>query len=130
MAQYIKIPKDLDDIKEKFVLHLTKRQFICFAIGFAIGLPVFFWTKKYGIEIGIFAMGFAASPAIVCGIYKKNGLTFENYLKAMIKYIKRPKIRKYKSENVYEQIERQIEINKLRKQLYGGVKIETKKGKK
>ena len=52
------------------------------------------------MELGIIAMGFAAAPAIVCGIYKKNGLTFEKYLKAMIKFMKKPKTRTYKSENI------------------------------
>ena len=85
MAQYIRIPKDLDNIREKFMFNLTKRQCLCFGIGFAIGIPVFFLTRKYGIEVGIIAMGFAAAPAIVCGIYKKNGLTFEKYLKAMFR---------------------------------------------
>ena len=95
MAQYIRIPKDLDNIREKFMFNLTKRQCLCFGIGFAIGIPVFFLTRKYGIEVGIIAMGFAAAPAIVCGIYKKNGLTFEKYLKAMFRFLKRPKTRTY-----------------------------------
>lgn len=72
-------------------------------------------------------MGFAAAPAIVCGIYKKNGLTFEKYIKAMIKFLKKPKVRTYKSENIYEQIEKQIEIDRLKKLLTGGVINEKKK---
>lgn len=127
MAQYVRIPKDLDDIREKFMFNLTKRQCLCFGIGFLVGIPIFFLTRKYGIEIGIICMGFAAAPAIVCGIYKKNGLTFEKHLKAMIKFLKRPKTRTYKSENIYEQIEKQIEIDRLRKLLTGGIINEKKK---
>ena len=127
MAHYIKIPKDLDDIREKFLFNLTKRQCICFGIGFLIGLPVFFLTKNYGIEIGIICMGIVASPAIICGIYTKNGLAFEKYVKAMISFLKRPKVRTYKSQNIYEQIEIQIEIDRLKKLLSGGVINEKKK---
>lgn len=121
MAQYIRIPKDLEDIREKFILNLTKRQCLCFGIGFLIGLPIFFLTRKYGIEIGVICMGLAASPAIVCGIYKKNGLTFEKYLRAMVRFLKKPKVRTYRSDNIYEQIEKQIEIDRLNKLLSGGV---------
>ena len=42
MAHYVQIPKDLNDIKEKFIMGLTKRQVVCFAIGLALGAPVFF----------------------------------------------------------------------------------------
>ena len=38
MAHYVKIPKDLNDIKEKFIMGFTKRQVICFGIGLVIGL--------------------------------------------------------------------------------------------
>lgn len=77
MANHIKIPKDLDNIREKFMFGLTKRQCLCFAIAFILGIPVYFLVRKQGIELGILAMGFTAAPAIICGIYKKNGLTFE-----------------------------------------------------
>ena len=30
MAHYVPIPKDLNDIKEKFIMGFTKRQVICF----------------------------------------------------------------------------------------------------
>ena len=46
MAHYVQIPKDLNDIREKFIMGFTKRQVICFGIGLAIGAPVFFLTKK------------------------------------------------------------------------------------
>ena len=40
MAHYVSIPKDLNDIKEKFMMGFTKRQVICFGIGLAVGAPV------------------------------------------------------------------------------------------
>ena len=116
MARYIQIPKDLNEIKEKFMFGLTKRQVVCFAIGFAIGLPVFFMTKAIlGLSGAIFAMGVCAAPAIICGIYKKNGVYFEQQLKSMIPYFKKPRKRIYRTTNVYESIERQIEYDKLKK---------------
>ena len=42
---YVPVPKDLTKVKSKFLFGLTKRQVICFGIGAACGLPVFFLTK-------------------------------------------------------------------------------------
>ena len=41
MAHYVPIPKDLNDIKEKFIMGFTKRQVICFGIGLVLGAPVY-----------------------------------------------------------------------------------------
>ena len=58
MAHYVQIPKDLNDIKEKFIMGFTKRQVICFGIGLVLGAPVFFLTKTaIGMSGAIFAMG-------------------------------------------------------------------------
>ena len=69
MAHYVQIPKDLNDIKEKFIMGFTKRQVICFGIGLVLGAPVFFLTKTaIGMSGAIFAMGAVAAPAILCGL--------------------------------------------------------------
>ena len=70
MAHYVPIPKDLNDIKEKFIMGFTKRQVICFGIGLVLGAPVYFLTRaSIGMSGAIFAMGAVAAPAILCGIY-------------------------------------------------------------
>lgn len=130
MAQYIKIPKDLDNIREKFMFGLTKRQVVCFAIGFLIGIPVFFLTKGQGIEFAVICMGIAASPALICGIYKKNGVPFERHIRYILAFFKKPKTRLYHSENIYTAIERQIEINQLTKLLSGGIYVSFRKDEK
>ena len=118
MAQYVQIPKDFDVVKKKLVFGLTKRQVICFAIGFALGLPVFFLTKNaLGLTTAITLMGLVAAPAIFCGLYYKNGLYFEQVVKNMIAFYKNPQVRIYKSENVYQQIKDEIEYNKLKETL-------------
>ena len=42
MAHYVQIPKDLNDIKQKFMFGLTKRQVVSFGIGGVMGIPLFF----------------------------------------------------------------------------------------
>lgn len=92
MAHYVQIPKDLNDIREKFIMGFTKRQVICFGIGLAIGAPVFFLTKNMiGMTGAIFAMGAPAAPAILCGLYKKNGISLEKQVKYMREYFTRPR---------------------------------------
>lgn len=114
-AHYVKVPKDLNDIKQKFMFNLTKRQCLCFGIGFAVGLPVFFLTRGFlGMSIAIFAMGICAAPAILCGIYKKNGLYFDAIFKNMIRYFKKKRKRIYRTTSIFQCIERQQECSRLK----------------
>ena len=118
MAHYVKIPKDLNDIKEKFIMGFTKRQVICFGIGLVIGLPVFFLTRTaLGMSGAIFAMGACAAPAILCGLYRKNGVFLEKQAKFIYEYFTRPRKRYYKTTNIYECIERHIEYDEINKKL-------------
>ena len=118
MAHYVQIPKDLNDIKEKFIMGFTKRQVICFGIGLLIGAPVFFLTSSYvGMSTAIMAMGVVAAPAILCGLYKKNGVFLEKQAKFMREYFTRPRKRYYKTTNIFTAVERQIEYTKIKKKL-------------
>lgn len=118
MAHYVKIPKDLNDIKEKFIMGFTKRQVICFGIGLVIGLPVFFLTRtSLGMSGAIFAMGACAAPAILCGLYRKNGVFLEKQAKFIYEYFTRPRKRYYKTTNIFECIERHIEYDEINKKL-------------
>ena len=92
MAHYVSIPKDLNDIKEKFIMGLTKRQVLCFGIGLVLGAPVFFLTRNaLGMSGAIFAMGAVAAPAILCGLYRKNGVFLEKQVKFMREYFTVPR---------------------------------------
>ena len=116
MAHYVQIPKDLNDIKQKFMFGLTKRQVVSFGIGGVLGIPLFFLTRStLGVSGAIFAIGAVAAPALICGLYKKNGIFFEQTIKNMFRYFKRPRKRTYRTVNLYECIERQIEYTKLKK---------------
>lgn len=65
----------------------------------------------------IFAMGAVAAPAILCGIYKKNGVFLEKQVKFMREYFTRPRKRYYRTTNVFMCIERHIEYNRIKKKL-------------
>ncbi len=118
MAHYVQIPKDLNDIKEKFIMGFTKRQVICFGIGLVLGAPIFFLTKTaIGMSGAIFAMGAVAAPAILCGLYKKNGVFLEKQAKYMREYFTRPRKRYYRTTNIFECFERHIEYTRIKKKL-------------
>ena len=118
MAHYVQIPKDLNDIKEKFIMGFTKRQVICFGIGLVTGVPLFFLTRNsLGTSGAIFAMGAAAAPAVLCGLYRKNGVFLEKQAQYMREYFTRPRKRYYKSINIFECIQRHIEYTRIRKKL-------------
>ena len=46
MAISVPVPKDLNGIKTKVALNLTKRQIICFSAAAVTGIPVYFCLKK------------------------------------------------------------------------------------
>lgn len=44
---YVPVPKDLNAVKTKVLLNLTKRQLVCFSAGAALGVPLFFLLKAH-----------------------------------------------------------------------------------
>ena len=115
-SNYIRIPKDVNEIRQKFIFNLTKRQVVSFSIGAVLGMPAFFLLKNSaGLSAAILAMGACASPAVLCGIYRKNGLYFEKYFMNIVRFFQNPRKRKYKSLNVYREMENYKEYNRLKK---------------
>lgn len=113
---FVKIPKDLANINQKFIAGLTKRQAICFGIGILLGFPAFFiFNSLIDLQAGCFALAIMAGPAVFCGFYKKNGIFLEQKMKLMFEFLKKPKVRTYQSENTFEIIERNMEYRKLQK---------------
>lgn len=110
---YIKIPRDLSNVKEKFMFGLPKRQVMYFAIGIAIGLPLFFVIMPHDMTTAVVVLFVCVMPFGFMGMYEKNGQTFDKILINMIKAnILRPKIRPYKSENIYVTLEEQAFLNR------------------
>lgn len=111
---YVTVPKDLTQVKPKFLFNLTKRQFICFGGGAVLGLPLFFLTKgTLGSTPASLLMMLVMLPCFMFGVYEKNGQPLE---KLMGYYIQsrfiRPKQRLYMTDNFYAAIQRQIDINR------------------
>ena len=109
---YVPVPKDLSRIKTKVALNLTKRQIICFAVALIIGLPLFFLLKESaGNSTATLCMMMVMLPFFLLAMYEKNGQPLEVILKQMIetKFI-RPKNRPYQTNNFYEALARQRDL--------------------
>ena len=108
MAMYISVPRDLTIVKTKVFFNLTKRQIICFGVGAAIGVPIFFLVKSVAVNISFAAMAMLVvmMPCFMMAMYEKNGQPLEVILKHYIeaKFV-RPKIRPYKTNNYYKLLE-------------------------
>ena len=123
---YVPVPKDLTKVKTKVMFNLTKRQLICFSIGLAIGIPVYFWLREpLGDSTAALMMILSMIPAFLFAMYEKNGQHLEVILKNMINVLfLRPKKRPYRTNNFYAVIDRQ---NRLDKEVYMIVRQKTHK---
>ena len=111
---YVSVPKDLTQIKTKFLFNLTKRQVVCFGIGILIGVPLFFLLKNVlPLSAAAMIMIVAMLPAFMFAMFERNGQPLEKILHSIIQSrFVRPKQRVYRSENFYAAVERQSKIDK------------------
>ena len=109
---YVSIPKDLTAIKAKFIMGLTKRQFLCFGSAVILGLPLFFLVKTVApVSAAAMLMLIVMLPFFLLAMYEKNGLPLEKYLKCVVAVkFRRPKIRTYQTNNLYYAAGRQIQL--------------------
>lgn len=114
MAAYIPVPRDLTRVKTKVFFNLTKRQLICFSAAALIGLPLFFWVKSFGnVSLASLTMIFVMLPLFFLAMYEKDGQPLEVIAGHFIqsKFI-RPKIRPYQTDNYYDALLRQYQLEK------------------
>ena len=112
-ASYISVPRDLTKVKSKIFLNLTKRQIICFSVGASIGIPAFFLLRQFGSNsVAAMGMMIVMMPLFFLAMYEKNGQPLEVFLGHFINAtFKRPKRRPYKTNNYYEELEKQAAVN-------------------
>ena len=111
---YVPVPKDLNAVKTKVMLNLTKRQLLCFGAGAAIGVPLFFLLKgSMGTSPAVICMIIVMLPFFLLAMYEKNGQPLEKILRNIIQVaFIRPKQRPYTTNNFYDVLERQAKLDK------------------
>ena len=75
---YVPVPKDLTNVKTKFLFNLTKRQLICFGGGALVGVPLFFLLKEpIGTSTAALIMVFVMLPFFLLAMVERNGQPLE-----------------------------------------------------
>lgn len=100
---YANVPRDLTRVKSKLFLNLTKRQILCFGAAILVGLPLFFLIRKTGnMTLAAMTMILVMLPFFFLAMYERNGQPLEVFLRHFVTArFKRPKIRKYQTENLF-----------------------------
>ena len=112
MAAYVPTPRDLSKVKSKILFNLTKRQLLCFGAAALVGLPVFFALKATGnISLAALGMMFVMLPLFFLAMYEKDGQPLEVIAKQfyIAKFV-RPKVRPYQTNNLYELLMKQHQV--------------------
>lgn len=119
MAAYIPVPRDLTRVKSKVFFNLTKRQLICFSLAALIGVPFFFLVKRSGnVSLAAMCMIIVMLPLFFLAMYEKDGQPLEVIARHFIqtKFV-RPKVRPYRTNNYYDVLMRQNQLEKEVKQI-------------
>ena len=109
------IPRDLSKVKTKILFNLTRRQLICFGLGALAGVPVFFLSRHFGVDVSsaVMRMMYVMVPFFLFAMYEKNGQPLEKVLKYRFRAMFfRPKVRPYRTQNYYACLARQAEARK------------------
>ena len=109
---YVPVPKDLNAVKTKVLLNLTKRQLVCFSAGAALGVPLFFLLKAHtGVSTAAICMILLMLPFFLLAMYEKNGQPLEVVGRQIIEScFLRPKERPYQTVNAYDALVRQYQM--------------------
>ena len=75
---YVPVPKDLNAVKTKVLLNLTKRQLICFGAGAAQGVPLVVLLNAHtGVSTAAICMILLMLPFFLLAMYENNGQPLE-----------------------------------------------------
>jgi hypothetical protein len=107
---FVTVPKDLNRVKTKFVLNLTKRQFICFGSAALVGVPIYITTRGALGDTGaaLLMIGMML-PFFFIAMYEKDGQPAEKVIRNIIRTrFYWPGKRPYKTENFYDLINKEV----------------------
>jgi hypothetical protein len=101
---FVNVPKDLNTVKTKVALNLTKRQLICFGAAVIVGIPVYIFTRgAIGNSAAALLMIAVMFPLFFIGLSEKDGMPAEKILRNVIRTrFAWPGNRPYRTENLYE----------------------------
>jgi len=111
---YVNVPKDLNRVKTKVALNLTRRQLICFSAAGLVGVPLYLLTRQgLGNDMAALLMVLVMLPLFAFALYEKDGMPLEAFIGNYIRVrFLTPRIRPYQTENFYRLIQSEINHRK------------------
>ena len=111
---YVTVPKDLNRVKTKVALNLTRRQLICFSAAGLVGIPLYLLTRNaLGNDLAALLMVMVMLPLFAFALYEKDGMPLEAFIENYIRVrFLNPRIRPYQTENFYRLIQSEINYRK------------------
>ena len=100
---YVNVPTDLNKIRTKLALNLSKRQLLCFGAAAVIGVPTYLLTRSaIGNSAAMLTMVALMLPFFFLAMYERDGLPAEKVARNIIRALFiRPGPRPYKTKNFY-----------------------------
>ncbi len=101
MAVEVRVPKDIKEYKEKIIAGMSMKQLL--SVGIAIGINcmislIFIKFLGYSMEVVSWIMIGCSIPIVAFGWFKKDGLSFKQFLYYFFSYHFSPG-KRYKAKN-------------------------------
>ena len=110
----IRIPKEINDYKEKFLFGLTVRQFVSVAAALGAAIPLYIFSKDHiGADMAGWLVLLVVVPIFGFGFFKYNGMTFERLVVVIFRQMFiEPQVRKYEDLSIFWDLSQEaIEID-------------------
>lgn len=121
----VKINREIRNYTESIYFGLTLRQFICSLCACIVAVGLYFICSPFlNKEIVSWICILGAIPFAGVGFFKYNGMNLEDFIKSWLKSeILVPKDLKYKVENIYYEMTKDIIENKQREEFNRSDKV-------
>lgn len=121
----VKINREIRNYTESIYFGLTLRQFICSLCACIVAVGLYFICSPFlNKEIVSWICILGAIPFTGVGFFKYNGMNLEDFIKSWLKSeILVPKELKFKTENIYYEMTKDIIENKQREEFNKNDKI-------
>lgn len=121
----VKINREIRNYTESIYFGLTLRQFICSLCACIVAVGLYFICSPFlNKEIVSWICILGAIPFAGVGFFKYNGMNLEDFIKNWLKSeILVPKELKFKTENIYYEMTKDIIENKQREEFNKNDKI-------
>lgn len=121
----VKINREIRNYTESIYFGLTLRQFICSLCACIMAVGLYFICSPFlNKEIVSWICILGAIPFAGLGFFKYNGMNLEDFIKSWLKSeVLVPKELKFKTENIYYEMTKDIIENKQREEFNRNDKI-------